>query len=200
MDLKTVLMATTMAAGAAFAVAPTTAEAAICPSTANTGGNPNNCNLSITFTASGGITTTQQTKATNNYDGVEDSLIGVINNTGHTISSFNLNGGTTTIFGFDGDGIGIYPTTGGPATGTNSKDTSNGKYGGPDAYFSNIVGNTGTVNFITPIAANGGTQFFSLEEPASLSLSATPAPEPATLATLGAGLVGFGLLRRRRRR
>jgi hypothetical protein len=198
-------MATTMAAGAAIAVTPTTAEAAICPQTQFTGTNPNNCNLTITFNANGSITTTQQLGATNNYDGTEDSLIGVINNTNHTISSFNINGGTTTIFGFDGDGIGVYPTgskgTGAPVGG-NASDTSNGKYGGPDAFFSNIVGNAGTVNFLTPIGANGGTQFFSLEEPINISAppSITPTPEPASLGMLGAGLVGMALLRRRRRR
>jgi hypothetical protein len=56
------------------------------------------------------------------------------------------------------------------------------------------------VNFIGGIAS-GSSNYFSLEEP--INLNAPPVvstAEPTSLAALGAGLVGFGLLRRRRQR
>jgi hypothetical protein len=111
------------------------------------------------------------------YDGIEDTLIGVLNDTtGTTISSIPLTG-TSDVFAFDGDGI-CSPNNStspfspgspgsnsgvGPCTG-NANDTSNGGYGGPDGFFTDINGSftTGTVNFSTPIAP-GHSDFFSLE-------------------------------------
>jgi hypothetical protein len=111
------------------------------------------------------------------YDGVEDTLIGVLDNTtGTTITSVPLSG-SSAVFGFDGDGIcspnnPTQPFSPGPpdanaAVGPctdNGKDTSIGGYGGANSYFTNINGaqTSGTVNFITALGP-GQTTYFSLE-------------------------------------
>src|SRR5690348_839022 len=61
------------------------------------------CNVVITFNANGSITTTIPNA--NPYDGVEDTLVGVVNNTAAAIASFNLaSTSNSQLFGFDGDG------------------------------------------------------------------------------------------------
>lgn len=97
------------------------------------------------------------------YDSIEDTLIGVVNNSTTPISSLGLRSGTN-IFGFDGDGITTYGIPG------NSRDSSG--YGGPNAYFNNIAnaGLQGVVNFINPIQP-GQTGYFSLEEGITTAVS-----------------------------
>jgi hypothetical protein len=90
------------------------------------------------------------------YDGFDDTLVGVVNNSTLPITSINLTS-SFMAFAFDGDGIDTYGVPG------NGQDTTG--YGGPNAYFNNISTDLtmGTVNFIVPIAPHGGTSFFSLE-------------------------------------
>jgi hypothetical protein len=108
------------------------------------------------------------------YDGSDDTLVGVVNNIpsctpggssltvtcGIAIYSLDLTS-TSSICGFDGDGIDTY---GAPSNGMDSTG-----YGGPNVYFTptppatSINPNACRVNFIKPIQPGGGTGYFSLE-------------------------------------
>jgi hypothetical protein len=120
-------------------------------------GDATDCNLLIVFNADGSITTTAGLQTT--FEGIDDALIGVVNNSGHPVTSFALTGGAgDDIFGFEGDGIDVYlcPASGSCSASnfsiaTNTSDVANGNtgYGGPLAFFTGIDAstlNTGTVN------------------------------------------------------
>jgi hypothetical protein len=135
-------------------------------------GNDSDCGTVITITGSGSsVSFTGQGP----YDGIEDTLVGVVNNSSYTINSINLSSGFTiggltfggqNIFGFDGDGINTYGAPG------NSKDSTG--YGGPNTYFANVNSNQtqGKANFVTGLAP-GTSTYFSLENALSNS-SACP--------------------------
>ena len=133
------------------------ATAQVCPSV----GQDTGCGTIITITDTGAtVSSTGQPP----YDGIEDTLVGVVNNSSQPVRTLGLRSALS-IFDFDGDGIVTYGIPG------NSFDSTG--YGGPNAYFTNISGDlkTGTINFIVPIAARGGTAYFSLEEAISSATS-----------------------------
>jgi hypothetical protein len=105
------------------------------------------------------------------YDGVEDTLIGVQNNSGKAISSINLASPTQPIMSFDNDGI-CNPSTWPNPTTHNTPPGCPGPQGfgttgyeGPGNSFSNISSNfrTGTINF-KPTLKSGKSEYFALEE------------------------------------
>lgn len=169
----------------------TLTQTGVCPAA----GVATDCNLLITFAANGSVSTSTGPQTT--YDGVEDALIGVVNNSGHALASFNISNPGIPLFGFDGDGIDTF-VPGSPLPG--NPDTTG--YGGPLAFFTNISPSldSGTVNFFGSLL-DGATTYFSLEEP--INVNAPPrinAPEPPVLPMLGLGLVGMGWLAWRRRK
>jgi hypothetical protein len=139
------------------------------------------------------------------YDNSEDTYIGVVNNSGHTVSSINIHS-SQDIFGFDGDGIDASQFL---DIAHNAQDSTG--YGGPNGFFTNITSvggvNSGTVNWIGGIA-NGGQDFFSLEEPLSAAdfqgatggIKVGGVPEPATWAMMLVGFFGLGGMMRAKRR
>ncbi len=144
---------------------------------------------------SDGTTSLTATGQPATYDGADDTYIGVVNNSGHTVNALTLTSGTN-IFGFEGDGISNV-TYGAPG---NSSDPS--QYGGPHGYFTNINGSqtNGVVNFIGGIA-DGGSDYFSLEQAlntASFTTRPGAVPEPGTWAMMLGGMAVVGALLRRR--
>jgi hypothetical protein len=135
------------------------------------------------------------------YDGVEDTLIGVQNNSSRSISSINLASTTQDIFGFDSDGIcdpADWPspttmTTPPGCPGPQGFGTSG--YEGPGTSFSNISLNnqTGTVNF-SPALAPGGSAYFGLEQALQAGqLRSSQAGPIAGPITVSHGVVSFDL-------
>ena len=201
MNIKHYLMASTILCAATLAGGST--NAAPCP---NING-VTTCNVVITAGPGGSFTTTVPNP--NPYDGSDDNLVGIINNSGSTITSLSFvgSGQGGGLFAFDSDGLQSYvPGAGGAPDGTGYggkvSSTANSDPAGANDFFTNIhttavFHDSGTVVFANGIP-NGGSAYFSLESPPSINITPTPTPEPASLALLGAGLAGLGLARRRR--
>lgn len=122
------------------------------------------------------------------YDGIDDSLIGVQNNSANPVTSLVVTDTTDSpIFGFDGDGPCTETTP--PVITDCSSDPSG--YGGPTSTFSNRSADqtSGEVDF-SPAVAPGATTWFALESTPSASTLSLPssvgiAADSATAAPSG---------------
>ena len=142
--LSAFLLAGSAITGLAFTTSPAQANLfATCPATSftNPATTPPNCNEVITFNRDGSITTSIPVGATSNYDGTEDNLIGVFNNTGSTLRSFNIS--AAGIFSaMDSDGIDTFTGATNAAAGMSDANVAAlgaDGYGGEDAFFTHVV-------------------------------------------------------------
>ena len=178
-----------------------------CPPT----GDNTGCQFLITIGAGGAVTVAADPTAPNNapYDGSDDTLVGIQNNSNLAISSLPLSS-TLAIFGFEGDG----PCAAAPAPAScpSSAGFDPTGYGGPGVTYSGINGaqTSGIVNFAGGLQP-GQSAWFGLEESLQVSdivsgpPSTTPpgggtpgVPEPATIALMGSGIAALVLGTRRR--
>ena len=155
------------------------------------------CNVVITIAANGSVSTVVTDPSP--YEGSEDVIIGVKNNSTSAVGSVALTS-SSGVFGFEGDGICTFTFPGSTycsasaIAGTDPQD-----YQGPTSTFTNITGggNNGTVVFNPSIAANGGSTYFSLEGVPTASLGVTvgggtpTTPAPSSLILLGLGFAGL---------
>ncbi len=135
---------------------------------ANQDGRANEgCTILITLNADGSITTTFPNPAPSYDNGLDDNMIGVVNNTSKTITALQLSSATVPIFGLEDDGV-----CGGPpgwtfsALGPNPNcaiATDPHHYGPAGINYTIFNANSGIVNFGNGGIAPGGNAFFSLE-------------------------------------
>jgi hypothetical protein len=121
------------------------------------------CALLIDIDSSGHVGISQD-PTQGPFDALEDTLIGVVNESATPIASLPLSSGTN-IFAFDLDGICAAPTTPKPV----ACPFGPTGYEGPGTSFSDISADakSGVVHF-NPAIPQGGTAYFSLEQQLSL--------------------------------
>ena len=166
MNIKHYLMASTILCAATLAGGST--NAAPCP---NING-VTTCNVVITAGPGGSFSTALPNS--NPYDGSDDNLVGIINNSGHTITSLSFigsgNGGG--LFDFDSDGLQSYASAdgsdptgyGGRVSTTANFDTSGAADSFTNIHTTTVFDDSGTVVFGANGIPDGGSAYFSREK------------------------------------
>src|SRR6185437_8697668 len=134
---------------------------------ANQDGRANEgCKILITLNADGSIATTFPNPAPSYDNGLDDNMIGVVNNTSKTITALQLSSTTVPIFGLEDDGVcGLPGWTFSPA-GPNPNcaiATDPHRYGPAGINYTIFNANSGIVNFGNGGIPPNGHAFFSLE-------------------------------------
>src|SRR5690348_4264733 len=135
---------------------------------ANQDGRANEgCTILITLNADGSIVTTFPNPSPSYDNGLDDNLIGVVNNTAQTITALQLSSTTIPIFGLEDDGVCDGPPgwTVSPL-GPNPNcaiATDPHHYGPAGINYTIFNANSGIVNFGNGGIAPNGSAFFSLE-------------------------------------
>lgn len=143
-----------LTAGVAFGQSPPFHQ---CPPV----GQDTSCSILIVVRSDGAICVSDPTQSP--YDGIEDTLVGLQNNSSSPICQLALNSPNLPIFGFDGDGLcHVSPRPSGCPFGGSCPGGSRG-YEGPGVCFTVTTLQRGTVHF-SPCIAPGGSAYFSLEE------------------------------------
>jgi RHS repeat-associated protein len=168
---RTTRTPTTSSSAAPLVTANTTTAATSPPFTECPAvGADSSCGLLVVITDSGSSVLGDPSQGP--YDSVEDTLIGVVNNSSKPVGALALTS-STDLFGFDGDGICVY--------GAGSCGPSG--YEGPNTSFSDISPDytSGVVSFPAGLAV-GASTYFSLEEALSTSNVVTGTGQSAVTA------------------
>src|SRR5580765_1001996 len=134
---------------------------------ANQDGRANEgCTILITLNADESIATTFPNPAPSYDGGLDDNLIGVVNNTSNTITALQLTSATVPIFGLDDDGVCGLPGWTFSPLGPNPNcaiATDPHLYGPAGINYTIFNANSGIVNFGNGGLAPNSNAFFSLE-------------------------------------
>src|SRR5215831_1301442 len=134
---------------------------------ANQDGRANEgCTILITLNADGSIVTTFPNPSPSYDGGLDDNLIGVVNNTSKTITALQLTSATVPIFGLEDDGVCGLPGWTFSPLGPNPNcaiATDPHGYGPAGINFTIFNNFSGIVNFGNGGIVPGGNAFFSLE-------------------------------------
>jgi hypothetical protein len=146
--------------GIASAAPPTTPPFTECPAV----GSDTSCQVLFVINPDGSVTVlTDPSQGPFDTPPDEDTLIGVFNNSGVTVTSLTLTS-TTNAFGFDGDGLcSSFTTPQAPGCPFATTTASPGGYEGPNNTFTVVDSNHGTVNFTGSGLQPGATTYFGLE-------------------------------------